>query len=186
MNCSSFDRWLDAGMPGAGSKRALAHAAGCKVCAPALAEARAVETALRTEASAVGASIGFVDAVMARVEAEAARSRRVKEAARRVADTPWWLRLFADPVSAVSVTVAVAVGAIATIEPGWIAAGATAIVAFGHRAGESVAAWPALDRPSPALLAAAAAVAPLLALLATAVYRSLERAIVLMAGDRRR
>ena len=209
MNCSSFERWLDAGMPEAGSRHALVHASGCRVCAPALAEARAVEAALRAEAESAGveragveragasvgataasaaASTGFVDAVMARVEAEGAHARPVDGAVRRMEGAPasWWLRLFADPVSVVSVTLAFVVGSLSVLKPEWVTAGASAILAFGQRAGEGLAAWPVLNRPSPAAFALAVAIAPVVALAAVAVYRSFERALILVAGARRR
>lgn len=203
MNCSSFERWLDAGMPESEARRALAHAGSCRVCAPTLAEARAVEAALRAEApgaaespvasadlAGAASSAAFVDAVMARVqvEAEAAAVRGADDPARtgEATPAPWLLRLFVDPVSVVSVTLAVVVGAVTSLEPEWVTAGASAISAYGRRAVEGLAAWPVLSRPTPAALALAAAIAPLAAFAAVAVYRSFERAIVLMAAGRRR
>ena len=199
MNCSSFERWLDAGMPGEGARRALAHAEGCKVCAPALVEARAVEAALRGDAEGAGAPghrlasaagvkarAGFVDAVMARVEAEAPRARPAVATLGLETPALWWVRLFADPMSVVSVTLAIVVGVVARVEPGWFTAAAAGSVAYGERAGEALAAWPLLDRPSRAAAAAALAIAPVLIFLAVAVYRTFERALVLATGGRRR
>jgi hypothetical protein len=200
MNCSSFERWLDAGMPEEGLRRALAHAEGCKVCAPTLVEARAVEAALRGDAKrpVVGAptegpasaptfaSAGFVDAVMAQVGMDGVRMRPTDVAVSPEAPTALWLRLFADPVTVVSATLAIVVGVVAVIEPGWFAAGAAALLAHGERAGEALATWPLLSQPSRAAAAAALAIAPLLTLLAFVAYRALERAVILTAGSRRR
>jgi hypothetical protein len=42
MNCDGVERWMNVGMPVAGSRRTHAHAASCPICAGRLEEALAL------------------------------------------------------------------------------------------------------------------------------------------------
>ena len=93
MNCASFARWLDEGMPAAGAGEARAHAAGCPRCAAEFAAAEAIETGLMHATFTAPAAL--TDAVMARVAA--AEARRALPAPARHDAFPWWVRAAADP-----------------------------------------------------------------------------------------
>lgn len=122
MTCAAFDRWLDDGMPEEIATPCHAHARGCARCAVALDAARAVESALSEASSGetpaqVRVPTGFSAGVMARVrEAESLRAREVEKAP----EERWWVRLLSDPVSSVSLTVALLAAALLIWNPEWM------------------------------------------------------------------
>jgi hypothetical protein len=122
MTCAAFDRWLDDGMPEGVAAACHAHVRGCARCAAALEAARAVLAALSEAApgeaaSPVRAPAGLAAGVMARVRAaESLRAREVE----RATEEPWWIRLLSDPVSSVSLTVALLAAALLIWNPAWV------------------------------------------------------------------
>lgn len=103
MNCETFARWLDDGMPAAAAGTAEAHARDCADCAAALEAARAIEGLLSTPAPAVSAPAGFGDRVMARVAD--VESRSVREIV-LPSIFPWWTRAAAQPAAVLAFVVA--------------------------------------------------------------------------------
>jgi hypothetical protein len=97
MKCSEFERWLDAGRPGARAGRMHAHVEECPRCATAMRAADELVKALVRPPRAA-APAGFTVDVMARVRE--AQARRVA-----VATIPmlpalaWWVRAAADPLA---------------------------------------------------------------------------------------
>jgi hypothetical protein len=92
MRCEEFERWLDEGMPGEGTRDASEHAESCDACARAWAAAREVERFFAMPPAPAPA--GLAAAAMARVE----RVRRMRPAAAR-ADAPalpWWIGAAGD------------------------------------------------------------------------------------------
>ncbi len=95
MNCATFERWLDDGMPEAAAREARAHAAGCARCAAALAAAEAIEAGLARAAFPAPATL--TDAVMARI---AALEQAPVAVVRPWRDAfPWWVRAATDPAA---------------------------------------------------------------------------------------
>jgi hypothetical protein len=122
MTCAAFDRWLDDGMPEGAAAACHAHARGCARCAAALEAARAIEAALSEAApgempAPVRAPASLSAGVMARVRA--AESLRARELD-RAPEEGWWIRLLSDPVSSVSLTVALLAGALLIWNPAWV------------------------------------------------------------------
>lgn len=122
MTCAEFERWLDAGSPALGAHQATTHAQSCASCAGALRAARAIDVALRAESHTLQAPpADFVARVMSRVDAVAsiAEVGEVRRApgARTPARRRWLLELASDPVGAVSLTLALAIGLAALWRP---------------------------------------------------------------------
>jgi hypothetical protein len=133
MTCAEFDRWLDedearrfAGDRAVGpraSGAALAHARTCSRCGALWNAARSVEASLLAgRDETVAPPPGFVASVMARVER--------REAVRRpsLLESLWVLA--ADPVGAVSVTMALVIGLAAAWRPAWFSGAVAAMAAL--------------------------------------------------------
>jgi len=119
MNCPEFERWLDLGMPEGWRADALRHADACEGCAESLAAAGAVEAMLREEpagAAPAEAPRGFSELVLARIEGSE-RGAHVHAVPQR---EPWWIAWALDPASAVAITAAVVLTAIARWHPAWL------------------------------------------------------------------
>jgi len=104
MDCERFGRWLDEGAQAAPAG-ADAHAASCARCAAALAAARALDAALVAELAhpTVTAPAGFAERVMERV----ARARQARLLVWLEPEAlPWWVRAAAEPVTALSLSLA--------------------------------------------------------------------------------
>jgi hypothetical protein len=190
MDCLAFERRLDEGAPDRLPETALAHARACGSCTRSLARARSLERALeRHFAAALDPAletklVALTDRVMARVERGEARGVRwlaLPEA------LPWWVRAAAEPPVALA-------GALAAL-----------LLWRGDALLERMRAWAAGAGPAPvatfldgaglgeacralggALVAAAGShwtvgtafalgLAPLVALLALAMWRAGER-----------
>ncbi len=97
MDCERFERWLNEGREGAPGAEGHAHAASCARCGAALAAARALDAALEHPAAVAPAD--FAERVMERV-ARAHTARRLTWIGPEV--LPWWVRVAAEPASALS------------------------------------------------------------------------------------
>lgn len=190
MNCETFERWLNDGLPVADAAAARAHVAGCPRCAAALHAAETLDRALRERFAFAPAFApeGFTARVLERI----ARG----DAARRLLlvfgdAMPWWVRAAAEPAAALACVLAALVlwqgaalfGAahdwatrttLATPEAGAVLAWLTqafAPVARGFAAAASAApiAW---------TLALAAAAVPILLLVSAELFRAAERSVV--------
>jgi hypothetical protein len=192
MNCAEFTSWLDSGSPDAGSSRALAHAERCLACAGALRAVQSLESALRASPRALpDAPDDFVEHVMARVEAAVPVPKR--EERRLPFRDRWWVELASDPVGAVSLTLALAIGLAAARFPFETTAVAAALVTLPLRwIGSAAVSEPAqaitraldggLDPIARLGLEIVAGSCALWA--AYAVYRRIERVIVLLGRGR--
>lgn len=100
MNCTEFDSWLDRGRTAAEHAAALAHASACARCARSLATADAVDSMLAAPPEAAPA--GFTERVMRRV----ADSRRPLDAHSFDHPVAWWVRLAAEPATALAMILA--------------------------------------------------------------------------------
>jgi len=98
MNCDTFDRWLEAGMPAPDAAAALVHSATCARCAAAL----EVERFLAHDVAS--APEGFTARVMERVEA--ATSARVHARHAPLSALAWWVRPAAEPAAALALGLA--------------------------------------------------------------------------------
>jgi hypothetical protein len=180
-----------------GSERALAHARTCPACAASIRAARAVDRALREPVPVdAGPPADFVARVMGRVRADgvdAAAGATSRALAERPTPSPWsWIA--GDPVSVVSVTLAVSIGIAMAWRPAWVTAVAAALVAAPGR-------WLSRLGPAPALSDFSAGFGPSvhpaarigLGLGAAALilwgswilYRRLERTLILFGAGRR-
>ena len=180
MKCSEFERWLDEGEPEHGREQALRHAAECTVCGPALQAARAVDAALRLELAgpSMTASPGFVASVMHRVD-EAARARAAISTER--SPLPWWAALATDPVSMVSVTLGISLAVLAILHPRWLVNVGVDLSARWWLLAESISSATEVALDPTAWLSIGIALAPLAAWGLIALYRRVERAIILIA-----
>lgn len=176
MTCEDFERWLDDGMPEAGTALAQDHAAHCARCAPALAAALEVEQFLATPPAPAPA--GFADRVMARVEASAA----VRASLMAPPSSPafaWWVRAAAEPAVALALGLA---GLLVWKRDAFVAAFSGLLVIAGQLVSEASAIAPAMmwtpriPTLSPLVsLGLAMVAAPALALGSLALYRWTER-----------
>ncbi len=111
MNCGALERWLDDGMPVAGSRRAHAHAARCPICAGRLEQALALEAFLEF-AAPPPAPPDFATRAMARIALEASPAPRVpatsraEAVARPARPAAGWVGVLAEPAFTASVAVA--------------------------------------------------------------------------------
>lgn len=120
LDCAAFERWLDEGRPAAGARAMRAHAEGCARCARALAAALELDAALARPALAA-APADFTATVMRRVR----QVRLARAAAGALPVTPalaWWVRVAADPVTALALVLAA--GLLWGREPLWALAAA--------------------------------------------------------------
>lgn len=95
MTCGALERWLNEGMPEAGSAAARAHAAVCPLCGPRLHAAEQVEALLASPAP--GAPADFADGVLARIASEPALRTVPALPAPPPPRLPWWSWIGADP-----------------------------------------------------------------------------------------
>lgn len=198
MRCDDVTRWLDEGMDGAGEAGAASHARDCAACAAAIEAARALSAAFRADAATPPpAPPDFAASVMSRIgaaaavaEAEGARAPRRRDSGRRL---PWWAVLATDPVSVVSLTLALGIGLAAAWWPDAVARAASAIVTLPAKGLLAVAAWDSEAGLSHALggdldpvarLAIGLAALPIVLWGAWAFYRRVERAVILLAARR--
>lgn len=130
MNCTAFDRWLDAGSPAATAAAARVHARDCERCAAALDASLELDVALGVVPAAPA---GFTDRVMARV-AETPQAAAVIVAPLRVAPAPepfaWWVRAAMEP----SMLLATTLAAMLMLWSGPIARGGLVVAAALNRA----------------------------------------------------
>ncbi len=109
MNCDALERWLDEGMPEAGSRRAHDHAARCPICAGRLEEALALEAFLEF-AAPQAAPPRFAERAMERIALEAPPAPRLaaapRPAWRPARPAAGWLGVLAEPAFTASVAVA--------------------------------------------------------------------------------
>jgi hypothetical protein len=103
MNCAGLERWLDAGMPAGDAGAAKSHAVSCPACARGWEAQRSLESLL-SEGPAPAPPL-LTQQVMAKVAAER-RGLGWTVGDREVADIPWWVRLFAEPSTALAVVIA--------------------------------------------------------------------------------
>jgi hypothetical protein len=100
MDCGTFERWLDQGMPAEDAAAARRHAADCRRCAVSLAEYDAIEALLA--APAAHAPAGFSERVMARIS-----TGPLPVPVAPVAGTvAWWLRAAMDPAAVLALALA--------------------------------------------------------------------------------
>jgi len=109
MNCRSFERWLDDGMPESTAAGARGHAAGCSRCAEAMRSWLEVDALL--EAPVGRAPASFSDRVMTRVAGSnaaelAARRTRARWARNFRPATAWWVEAAAQPAAVLAMAVA--------------------------------------------------------------------------------
>jgi hypothetical protein len=98
MNCDTFDRWLEAGMPAADAAAALAHSATCARCVAAL----EVERFLALDVAP--APEGFTARVMERVDAASTARAHARPAP--LSALAWWVRPAAEPAAALALGLA--------------------------------------------------------------------------------
>lgn len=150
MKCNGVERWLDDGMPDVAREEARRHIEDCARCTEAFEAARAVDAALGIEplraagrggraplpsfpsavlssAPSPSASSDFLFNVMARIDAAEAAVKRVPLGSRRLS---FWAALATDPISAVSLTVALLITGLTAMHLAWIVDAGTAIVAW--------------------------------------------------------
>lgn len=206
MNCNDLDRWLDDGSPESGRADAMRHAGGCARCARTLEAERAVDAALRAEASAprMEAPTGFVARVMARVEGAAAQEVQAVHAGAAArggatyagaaqavplgampARTPWWAAIASDPWSIVSVTLGISLALLASWHPLWLTDAAIGFAAQWT----SLVSWmdvvPRIHVSRLVWVSLGVAAAPFLAWGMVVAWRRVERTLVLLGASRR-
>jgi len=211
MRCEGVARWLDEGMSRSDEAHAVSHARGCPSCAAAIHAARALVDALLADAAmpTPAPPTDLVARVMSRVEAagvagklegtraarngKAAHQGEAVRAAKAGRRLPWWAVLATDPVSAVSLTLALGVGLAAAWRPDAVAEAAVATVTLPAKWLLSISAWDSATGLSHALggeldpvarLGIVLAASPFLLWGAWALYRQVERALILFAGRR--
>ena len=191
MNCLAFERLLDDGAPDILPAEALAHARGCASCARSLARARSLERALeRYHSDEPGPEleptlVRLTERVMARVERGDARGVRWLALPDAL---PWWVRAAAEPAVVLSVALCALLlwrgdallastraWGTAGAMPAWLGTmveGAGLAAAFRQIAS---ALAPGADVHWAVSTAFTLGIAPLLALLALAMWRTGER-----------
>lgn len=187
MNCRAVERWLDRGMPENAREVAMRHVAVCGACFEAFEAATSLETALRAAAadtralpagSAASVAPDFVSNVMARVAA-ADSLARVARPDRGRANI--WVELVTDPLSVIAITAAFVVALWSAWHPNWF-----------YEVGMNLAGrwWSvaALPPRSPIELdpfvwaGLAVAASPFVVWGSWALYRRIERALLLLAA----
>lgn len=150
MNCDTFDRWLDGGAGPALDSDARAHAAACVRCAAALRAFEQVDALLGAPSAPLPA--GFVDCVMARVEAERPAAVALIDPALSEPAMPWWAAAAMQP----AIVAALALAALVLWAGGGLIAGS---VALANAIAAATTSWSAttLVRPDATLAVAFAA-----------------------------
>lgn len=97
MKCTSFDSWLDEGMPAALAQQALAHVTTCSRCAVAHGAALELEALLALEP--VPAPATLRGEVLTRIAG--GRHVAVTSGALQPSPLPWWVQAAAEPRFAV-------------------------------------------------------------------------------------
>ncbi len=182
MKCAEVERWLDEGMPDGVRAEAIRHIEACPGCTASVEAAREIEAALRQDAlgSSPVAPPAFVECVIARVDS----ARLSVQAAGAERPLRWWVALATDPVSVVSLTLALLLAVFTLYRPNWAFEANLALVSRASLWTSRIA---PLQSPAlhPALwLGLAAGFAPLGLWGLLRAYRAIERTILLITARR--
>jgi hypothetical protein len=120
VECQSFDRWLNAGRPGAQRADAHRHAESCSRCEAELAAARELTAALSQRFATAPDTL--TDRILDRIAAEE-RTRPLVAPPVVEPSFPWWIRVLLDPATVLSCLLAAVVLATAprvfVVVSGW-------------------------------------------------------------------
>jgi len=187
MSCRFVERWLDQGTPEKERERAMRHVPLCGACYEAFAAASSVEAALRAEASelrarpavsAAPASPDFVESVMTRVAAAQSLAWNVKLGRRH---GRMWIELVTDPISMVLFTAALVVGIWGLLRPQWFLEAGMKLVG-GWSSVVSLAQSGHIDLAPAVWAGVAIAASPVVIWAGWALYRRLERTLLLLGA----